>query len=319
VDTPAGYGLRSPRPADLDAVADVFITDDLREAGRVVLDADFIRDEWSRAGFDMATDAWVISDALGKIVGYGQVTEEAPTVVDSWGVVHPEHRGRGIGSALLDQIEHRGSELQARLPSARFRHSINAGDDAAAAMLRLRGLRPVRHFWHMEIALTRPLDPGPVLEGIGISGIEPERDLPTIHAVLEEAFADHWGHRPEPFDRWVDEVTGRPSYDPTLWLLATEAMEPVGALAATVLGERGWVGSLGVPAHHRGRGIAAALLRHSFATFSRRGVDVVLLTVDAENSTGATALYERVGMRVIRQWDLWERPPQGSSPVSTPS
>ena len=28
---------------------------------------------------------------------------------------------------------------------------------------------------------------------------------------------------------------------------------------------------------------------------------------DAENSTGATALYERAGMRVINRWDLWER------------
>ena len=27
----------------------------------------------------------------------------------------------------------------------------------------------------------------------------------------------------------------------------------------------------------------------------------------AENTTGATALYERVGMRIINRWDLWER------------
>jgi len=160
----------------------------------------------------------------------------------------------------------------------------------------------------MEIELTRSLDAGPTPAGIGIAGIEPDRDLPAVHTVLEETFADHWGHHPEPFDRWVEEASGRPSYDPTLWLLATEAGEPVGALTATALGERGWVGSLGVLVQHRGRGIATALLRQSFATFSRRGVDYVLLSVDAENSTGATALYERIGMSVIRQWDVWERP-----------
>ena len=32
-----------------------------------------------------------------------------------------------------------------------------------------------------------------------------------------------------------------------------------------------------------------------------------MLNVDAENPTGATALYERVGMRIIKRWDLWER------------
>jgi len=38
-----------------------------------------------------------------------------------------------------------------------------------------------------------------------------------------------------------------------------------------------------------------------------RGVWRVILNVDAENTTGATALYERVGMRVINRWDVWER------------
>ena len=31
------------------------------------------------------------------------------------------------------------------------------------------------------------------------------------------------------------------------------------------------------------------------------------LNVDAENITGATALYEQVGMRVINRWDVRER------------
>jgi hypothetical protein len=33
----------------------------------------------------------------------------------------------------------------------------------------------------------------------------------------------------------------------------------------------------------------------------------VLLNVDAENPTGATKLYEHVGMRVVNRWDVWER------------
>ena len=33
----------------------------------------------------------------------------------------------------------------------------------------------------------------------------------------------------------------------------------------------------------------------------------VLLVVDAENATGATVLYEKAGMRVVKRWDVWER------------
>ena len=64
---------------------------------------------------------------------------------------------------------------------------------------------------------------------------------------------------------------------------------------------------LGVLAPCRGLGAGAALLCCSFATFTGRGIRHVILNVDAENTTGATALCERAGMRVINRWDLWER------------
>jgi mycothiol synthase len=91
--------------------------------------------------------------------------------------------------------------------------------------------------------------------------------------------------------------------------------EPVGALTSNVWGDRGWVNEIGVLAPHRGRGIGEALLRRSFATFARRELQCVFLNVDAENPTAATALYERVGMRIVNRWDLWERP-SGVSPFA---
>jgi mycothiol synthase len=304
---PAGYRLRAPAPGDLDAVADVLIATELDEAGQVVLGADFVRDEWSRVGFDLATSAWVVVDGEGTVAGYAQTMREEPAVVDCWGVVHPRRRGRGIGSSLVDLTDERASRLLAGLPSGRFRHAISAGDDAAAAMLKARGLRPVRHFWHMQIDLTGPLEPGPAPEGVEITGIGSPGDLPAIHGVIEEAFADHFGHRAEPFDRWMAEQEASPSHDLTLWLLARAEGRPAGALTAHVGGDHGWVDYLGVLTACRGRGAGMALLRRSFAMFAGRGVRRVILNVDAENSTGATALYERAGMRVINRWDLWER------------
>ena len=190
----------------------------------------------------------------------------------------------------------------------RFRHAINAGDHAAAAMLRARGLRPVRHFWHMHIELTGGSDPGPAPEGTAITTMRSPDDLVAFHAVLDEAFADHW--RPpsravRPLGRGAD--TDAQLRNPTLWLLARSDGQPVGALTATATGDRGWIGLLGVLASARDRGIGAALLRRSFADLASRGVRGVFLAVDAQNPTGATALYERVGMRVVKRWDVWER------------
>jgi len=307
MDLPGGYEFRAPTPDDLDAVAAVLIADDLDDAGGVVLDADFLLTGWNRSDFDLATDAWVVVDRADSIVAYGQIMHQGPGIVGSWGIVHPAERGRGLGPPLLDRIERRADDLLTDLPDPRFRHSINAGDGAAASMLRARGLHPVRHFWHMGIDLEATIDRGRDPDEIEIGGIDPETDLTAMHAVLTEAFAEDWDYHPDPFDRWAADYASGPNYDPTLWLIARDGKATVGALTADASDDRGWVGEIGVLATHRGRGIAGALLRRSFATFAARGVGRVMLNVDAENPTGATALYEGVGMRIIKRWDLWER------------
>jgi GNAT superfamily N-acetyltransferase len=218
----------------------------------------------------------------------------------------------GIGRSLLDRIEERAIELTPPTSSLRFRHAINADDEAAAAMLRSRGLEPVHHFWHMQIEMVEPFELVRMPVGIEIDGFEPSEDLAAIHALLEEAFTDDRSHHPAPFDRWVEEETSTPGYDPTLWLLARDAGTPVGVLTASAAGDRGWVDYLAVSASHRGRGIGPALLRRSFAMFAHRGILRVLVSVDAQNPTGATAVYERVGMRIVNAWDQWEHPPAGS-------
>ena len=307
MDPSSGYPFRAPTPDDLASVAEVLMADQRANGVEPVLDAHFIRQVWTRSNFDLAADAWVATDGSTTIVAYGQVRQEEPDIVGSWGVVHPQHRGRGLGSSLFERIEARAAELLAGMGSPRFRHSINGQDVAAAAMARERGLRPIRHHWHMQIDLPEPIASGTAPEGVEIGGFEPRRDLRVVHGILEESFAQDRGDHPGPFDRWAEEEARSPTYDPTLWLLARDSGVAIGALTASAGDDGGWVDWLGVLASHRGRGIGAALLRRSFAMFSVRGARRVMVNVDAENATGATAVYERVGMRVVNRWDLWER------------
>ena len=296
---PAGHRFRAVAPGDLDAIVEVL-------AG--VLEADFIRSDWTRTGFDPERDAWVVTDPAGVVVAYGMVVTDGPGAVESWGAVHPDRKGQGIGAAVLERVEQRSAELLAGAPGmGLFRHVIDAGDEAAAALVRARGLRPVRRFRHMQLDLDGPVDPGPPPTGLQIVPVDAERDLPVVHAVLQEAFAEHWGHYEEPFERWAAQAAAAPGYDPGLWLLARHGDRPAAILVAEVLDGQGWISDLGVLARWRGRGLGAALLRRAFAAFWARGLREVLLNVDSENATGATVLYERVGMRVIRRWDVWER------------
>ena len=80
----------------------------------------------------------------------------------------------------------------------------------------------------------------------------------------------------------------------------------------------GYVGALGVARPWRGKGLGRALLLRTFAEFYARGAPRVTLGVDAENPTGATKLYEGVGMTSRRRWSCSRRPSHEHAPGEVP-
>lgn len=298
--------LRSARIDDVAGAGAVIEAEDLAVVGEVVLGTEFLAMAWARPSVDLDRDAWVIEDTDGTIIGIADVTDDEPGVTSSFAVVHPDRTNSRLRAMLWDAAERRAAERQAGHPNPRVRHATNADDEAENAELAARGMRIVRHFWHMQIDLDgteTAADPPP-----GVTIDHPTHDdLPGMHRIVMTSFRDHFGHDDLPWEAWRDEVTSSPTFHLGTCLVARLDGDAVGALIAEDTGDRGWIGTVGVLENARGRGIGEALLRRSFADFAARGTPRVLLNVDAANSTGATALYERVGMRVLRPWLLWER------------
>jgi ribosomal protein S18 acetylase RimI-like enzyme len=135
-----------------------------------------------------------------------------------------------------------------------------------------------------------------------------EEDMRAFHTALDEAFQDHWEHHSSPFDEWWARHSSNPNLDLSVWFMIRDDDE----IAAVTRNEGnrnggGYIGAIGVRRPWRGKGYAKALLLHSFRAFFERGMPRVTLGVDAENPTGATHLYERVGMHVEQENVVFEK------------
>ena len=143
--------------------------------------------------------------------------------------------------------------------------------------------------------------------GIERRPFDPERHDQAVHAAMDEAFAEEYGFEPEAHDRWRARHVESGSPDPDAWVIAWDGEEIAGCSVGQRYGDGGWIQGLGVRPPWRGRGLGQALLLASFAEFHRRGRMRVELGVDSANSTGATRLYERVGMRERFRFDRYEK------------
>jgi ribosomal protein S18 acetylase RimI-like enzyme len=213
---------------------------------------------------------------------------------------------------LLDLLEDRVRELEPEWPAdepitVECAHLV--GDDRAPALFASRGYERVRSFFRMVIDVSEP-QPSPVWpEGVELRPLDVERDGERVHEAIEEAFAAEWGHRRRRYAEWRKRVFDWRGFDPELVPVAWDADEIAGVSLnyPKRMGDWGWIGSIGVRSAWRGRGLGLALLHESFERFRRAGETTVALGVDAENPTGATRLYERAGMRVLYQADLWRK------------
>ena len=174
-------------------------------------------------------------------------------------------------------------------------------DVRAITLLEREGYAPVRHFYRMTIELTDETPEPAWPDGCGLVPFDLERDGPSVHAAIEEAFASEWGHTPETAEKWHARTPKRAGYAPELWIVVRDGDE---VAAVTVVDSKrfgmGWIAAVAVRPAWRKRGLGLAMLYEAFHRLRERGETAAGLGVDVQNSTGATRLYERAGMQ--RAW-----------------
>jgi mycothiol synthase len=249
---------------------------------------------WESPDVDFERDVLVAEQPDGSLVGYADIgTQEDHVWLDVRGIEPEPQR------ALLDAIETRAAEKK---PGAGLMGFTSESDQVARGLYEEAGYSIIRHGYRMEISLEGGTPAPQWPDGFSVRAMRTGEEKRVYEAHMT-SFADTWMFNPEPFDVWSHWFVGDPAFDPSLWFLA-EAGDELAGISMTRLAENepglAWVRILGVVPKFRHRGLAQALLRHTFVECASRGLERVGLGVDAENPTGAVRVYERAGMHVAR-------------------
>jgi ribosomal protein S18 acetylase RimI-like enzyme len=276
--------------------------------GRPDSTLDDVRDQLADPDLDPASA--IVLDDQQRALGCAMVfADGAGDHVDIDVVVDP-----GRSAPFLDELLAGALDLAVAAAGSRGHLQVCADqgcyrqDTALASALARQGFAPATAFHRMRRDLDGPVEVQ-VPDAVAVERVDDpsEQALRRAHRLHTSTFAGHFGFVARPWEEWLAAHRARSDSGP-LWFATLDGVE-AGFLHETSQFEQdedaGYVWRLGVEPAARGRGVARALLLSSFAAMRERGRAAALLHVDTANATGATALYESVGMRPVVVIDVW--------------
>jgi GNAT superfamily N-acetyltransferase len=296
---PAGYAVRPHVPDDAPAVLALVEAAEKVDAGEPAIELEDIQGAWARPSFDLATESIGVF-RLGADGSEQQLVASADVFKGrrAEAGVHPDHRGRGLGTWLVGWVEDcaraKGSKLVGQ--------SVPA-DSSPERFLRDRGYHQMWTSWVLQVPGDRTIVPQPLPDGYTLREFVPG-DERTAYQLIEDAFNEWPDRDPTTFEDWASNIVLRPGFEPWQLRFAVDPTgTPVGVAFTILAGATAYVDQLAVRADQRGRGLARALLVDAFERGRAHGGTVSELSTDSR--TGALGLYERVGMVVTQTWRHW--------------
>ena len=232
------------------------------------------------------------------------------------GGVRPDHRGQGIGSALVARMRTRAVEAHhERCPELEALLTLRGLSDntAQAELVAGIGLTPDRWSFVMRADLSElPQTPALVPEGLELRRYD-DSLAAAMHLAHNAAFVDHPNFTPWTESMWKQWVTESRNFRPELSFVVVDCAKPDEVVAYVQTNEydayhqmtgrrEAYVGKVGTLREYRGRGLASTLLAHALREYRGAGFDEASLDVDSENPTGALGIYERAGFKVEQRF-----------------
>jgi mycothiol synthase len=291
LNLPPGYTQRPLVRADAAAVTAAMAASELADIGRVEIEEADIVGEWQRPSYDVsATSVGVFSgDTLVAYAEcFGSFRADA--------TVHPDHRGRGIGTALAGWVAEKAAEIGQPVIGM-----PNLQGSPGEVLLRDLGWFVRWESWVLALPEGAAIPERPLPLGYAVREATPD-DHEACWNLIEDAFLEWSEREKDSLEDWLATVTGRPGFEP--WNLRV-VTDPAGGVVAAchVLaagGGDGYVNKIATRRDRRGLGLAQALLADAFAAARAHGA--ARATRSTDSRTGALAVYEKVGMRVVETW-----------------
>lgn len=312
---PEGYTQRAATLDDADAVANVMTIAVRAQGHNELITGDLIRRDWNgNPKWDVTASSQVVFNPQGEMVG-------AVSIFDIYNPTHPgincdvipgEH-WETVMRVLMAWAEQTALRALERCqPEERFAPATGTDVDSQKyVFLTSIGYQPVRYFYEMGLTLQEAPPVMPLPEGFTIDTLDYPTELEEMVTAYDDMWQDHYGYVPRPVSDivadWTRFIESDPDFDPTMWYIARH--DATGEIAGLVMcqfksvtkADEGYIMLVGVRRAYRKQGLAQAMLMHAFADYWRRDQKTVSLSVDASSPTGATKLYERVGMAITQR------------------
>lgn len=245
--------------------------------------------------------AWV-AESDGQVVGWVSAYRNSQTSEPDVGEVstlhvHPAHRLRGVGTALLEAA-------LGHLRVIGARRMLTWSQPGSLPFARRHGFTPSRELRYsaLDLRLAPPMpEPQPGVRLLPAARVDPRE----IHRVDAESSLDEPGDVPTDamgYDIWRHEVWDNPGLDRDASTVAEVDGTPAAVSLVKRDGDRMWSAFTGTVPAHRGRGLAGLVKRAALHRAATSGVRTAYTSNDEANGP-MLAVNARLGYRpVATQW-----------------